>query len=324
MSPPRVVITGLGFVTPLGNDRAAVTSSLREQRHGLSPVAWFPDCPVRLAGTIRDFDVASFNRLEWRWPAAYQIARETLRSLAPHGLYAHCALLQAIGDAGLPSAALSDGDTGLFCASAGSPRTLRQCLNDAYDSGGQRVHPMGVVASISGTLNFNLAAAFGIRGVVTGFVSACAASTHALGYAHDEIVLGRQRRMLVVGAEEPVWESLLPFAGMRALTRQAEPRLASRPFDRQRLLADGQLRCVYARQTPWQNHLVRAAAGIGIPHDNLRQWRHRRGLRRTHQREIQRNPRPRRHVRRSPSHEIRPFSSRTFFCRPCLSSSRRA
>jgi 3-oxoacyl-(acyl-carrier-protein) synthase len=234
MSSPRVVITGLGFVTPIGNDRAAVTASLREQRHGLSPVAWFPDCPVRLAGTIRDFDVTSFNRLEWRWPDAYKIARETLRSLAPHGLYAHCALLQAIGNAGLPPAAVTDGDTGLFCASAGSPRTLRQCLNDAYDSGGQRVHPMGVVASISGTLNFNLAAAFGIRGVVTGFVSACAASTHALGYARDEIILGRQRRMLVVGAEEPVWESLLPFAGMRALTKQSEPRLASRPFDRRR------------------------------------------------------------------------------------------
>jgi 3-oxoacyl-[acyl-carrier-protein] synthase I len=96
------------------------------------------------------------------------------------------------------------------------------------------VHPMGVVSSIAGTLNFNLAAAFGIRGAVTGFVSACAASTHALGYARDEIVLGRQRRMLIVGAEEPVWESLLPFSGMRALTKQAEPRLASRPFDRQR------------------------------------------------------------------------------------------
>ena len=54
---------------------------------------------MRLAGTIRDFDVSSFNRLEWRWPDAYKIARETLRSLAPHGLYAHCALLQAIGDA---------------------------------------------------------------------------------------------------------------------------------------------------------------------------------------------------------------------------------
>jgi 3-oxoacyl-(acyl-carrier-protein) synthase len=93
---------------------------------------------------------------------------------------------------------------------------------------------MGVVSSIAGTLNFNLAAHHHITGPVTGFVSACASSTHALGYALDEIRLGRQQRMLVVGAEELNAETVLPFAAMRALSTNPDPATASRPFDRAR------------------------------------------------------------------------------------------
>jgi 3-oxoacyl-[acyl-carrier-protein] synthase-1 len=230
----RAVITGLGFITPIGNDRAEVVASLREGRHGFEHVEWFPECPVRVAGTIKGFETLSMNRLLWTWPERYKIARETVRSLSPHGLYAHCALEQAIGDAGLDAGDLSDIETGLFCASAGSPRALHHYVKEAEDSAGKRINPWSVVSSISGTLNFQLAAHHRLRGPVTGFASACAASTHALGYASDEIILGRCRRMLVVGAEEPVWESLLPFLGMRALSRESDPSLASRPFDRAR------------------------------------------------------------------------------------------
>lgn len=234
MSGARVAITGLGFVSPIGNDRGEVLASLRAGRHGIERVSWLPDCPVRVAGTIKGFDTASINRLQWSWPARYDIDRTLVRSLPPHGLYALCALEQAIGDAALERSQLANPETGLFCASAGSPRYLRHHLNEAADSQGKRVHPWGVVGSIAGTLNFNLAAHYGVQGSVTGFVSACAASTHAIAYACDEIATGRQRRMLVVGAEEPVWESLLPFLGMHALTRQEDPALASRPFDRLR------------------------------------------------------------------------------------------
>jgi 3-oxoacyl-(acyl-carrier-protein) synthase len=96
---------------------------------------------------------------------------------------------------------------------------------------GARGNPMGVVSSIAGTLNFNLAAHYRITGSVCGFVSACASSSHALGYAIDDLRLGRLRRAIVVGAEELNADSLLPFAHMRALSKQADPRLASRPFD---------------------------------------------------------------------------------------------
>jgi 3-oxoacyl-[acyl-carrier-protein] synthase-1 len=87
------------------------------------------------------------------------------------------------------------------------------------------------VASISGTVNFNLVSQFKIKGASTGFSSACASSAHALGFAYDEIALGRQKRMFVIGAEDGNVESILPFAGMRALSLQTDPSIASRPFD---------------------------------------------------------------------------------------------
>jgi 3-oxoacyl-(acyl-carrier-protein) synthase len=93
---------------------------------------------------------------------------------------------------------------------------------------------MGIVSSIAGTLNFNLAAHYRISGAVCGFVSACASSSHALGYAMDEIRLGRQHRMLVVGAEDMSDESILPFASLRALSTNPDPASASRLFDRRR------------------------------------------------------------------------------------------
>jgi len=94
-----------------------------------------------------------------------------------------------------------------------------------------RCSPLGIVASIVGTLNFNLVAAFKIQGASCGFSSACASSAHALGYAFDDISLGRQKRMFIVGAEDGNVDAILPFAGMRTLSLQTDPDLASRPFD---------------------------------------------------------------------------------------------
>jgi 3-oxoacyl-[acyl-carrier-protein] synthase-1 len=91
--------------------------------------------------------------------------------------------------------------------------------------------PLGIVASIVGTLNFNLVAAFKVQGASCGFSSACASSAHAIGYAFDDVALGRQKRMLVVGAEDGNVDAILPFAGMRTLSLQTDPSLASRPFD---------------------------------------------------------------------------------------------
>jgi 3-oxoacyl-(acyl-carrier-protein) synthase len=232
----RPGVTGLGFVTPIGNDRAAVAGSLREGQHGLAPVTFLgnPRIPVRLAGTVKGFDVSSPSYRDWTWPAPYELSRELLRGMAPHGVYAFCAVVQALSESGLLSAVGDDQRTGLFCASAGSAMLLHHQLAQMHAVAGERGNPMGVVNSIAGTLNFSLAAHFQITGAVCGFVSACASSSHALGYACDEIRLGRLDRVIVVGAEEENADTLLPFAAMRALSPAAEPRLASRPFDRGR------------------------------------------------------------------------------------------
>ena len=194
------LVTGLGFITSIGNDRAAVTRSLRELRPGLAGIEFLgnPALPVRVAGTIKEFVVDSPSWRDWRYPERYELPRETLRSLSSHGLMLH------------------------------------HHLAHMHAVRGERGNPMGVVASIAGTLNFNLAAHYGIRGAVGGFAAACASSSHALGCALDDIRLGRQTRMLVVGAEEVNAETILPFAAMRALSTNPDPATASRPFDRKR------------------------------------------------------------------------------------------
>lgn len=236
MSGHRPVVTGLGFITPIGNDRAAVTASLRAGRHGLSAVEFLgnPNLPVKFVGTVKDFSVDSPNCRDWTWPARYELPRETLRGLAPHGVFACCAVMQALEESGLAGAVADDPRTGLFCASAGSAMLLHHHLAQMHAVGGERGNPMGVVSSISGTLNFNLGAHFRITGAVCGFVSACASSSHALGYACDEIRLDRLDRVIVIGAEEHNADTVLPFMGMRALSRATDPRLASRPFDAER------------------------------------------------------------------------------------------
>jgi 3-oxoacyl-(acyl-carrier-protein) synthase len=230
------VITGLGFITSIGNDRASVVRSLRGLQHGFEPYVFMdnPDLAVKVAGTVKGFAFPSPNWRDWRWPEHFAVDRELVRGLAPHGVYAICAVQQALAEAGLEPAQLAGGDTGLFCASAGSPFLLGHFLDQMRATRGERGNPMGIVSSIAGTLNFNLAAHYKISGAVCGFVSACASSSHALGYAMDEIRLGRQSRMLVVGAEDMTTESILPFATLRALSNNPDPATASRPFDRRR------------------------------------------------------------------------------------------
>jgi 3-oxoacyl-[acyl-carrier-protein] synthase-1 len=226
----------LGFITSIGEDRATVRDSLRELRHGFEPVVFFdnPSLPVKVAGTVKGFSFPSPNWRDWRWPDRFAVDRELIRGLAPHGVYAVCAVEQALADAGLTAAELAGGATGLFCASAGSPYLLGHFLDQMHATQGERGNPMGIVSSIAGTLNFNLAAHYKISGAVCGFVSACASSSHALGYAMDEIRLGRQSRMLVVGAEDMTAESIVSFSSLRALSNNPDPATASRPFDRQR------------------------------------------------------------------------------------------
>ena len=230
---PRVFITGVGFITSIGNHAAAVESSLRELRHGMVKYAPFADekIPVKVAAPVRDFQTDAPDPEDWVIPAPYKIKREQLRSMGPNALYATCAMEQAIADARLAPEDVSNDDTGLYAASAGSPVMLMRSLQRMYQAGAMRCQPLSVVASIAGTVQFNLVAQLKIKGASTGFASACASSAHALGFAFDEIVLGRQKRMLVVGAEDGNFDAILPFAAMRAISPNPDPATASRPFD---------------------------------------------------------------------------------------------
>jgi len=229
----KVYITGVGFITSIGNDAVSVSESLRELRHGMVQYPPFqkPEIPVKVAAPIKDFTTDTTDPEDWIFPARYSIKRELLRGMAPHGVYSYCAMLQAVEDAKLTEADYSNSGTGLYAASGGSPFLLGYYLERMRKQGVMRCPPLGIVASISGTVNFNLVSQFKIKGASTGFSSACASSAHALGFAYDEITLGRQKRMFVVGAEDGNVESILPFAGMRALSLQTDPSIASRPFD---------------------------------------------------------------------------------------------
>jgi 3-oxoacyl-[acyl-carrier-protein] synthase I len=230
---PRVFITGLGFITSIGNDAETVTRNLRELRHGfeLYPPFQTPDIPVKIIGTIKEFSTDSTDPEDWTFPPRYKIKRELLRSMAPNGLFAHCAMLQAVEDAQLTETDISNPETGLYAASGGSPYLLHYHHARLQKYGVMKCSPLGIVAAIVGTLNFNLVAAFKIQGASCGFSSACASSAHAIGYAFDDIAMGRQKRMFVIGGEDGNVDAILPFAGMRTLSLQTEPSLASRPFD---------------------------------------------------------------------------------------------
>ncbi len=231
----NVVVTGLGFITSIGTDKATVAESLRTLRHGISVYERFKevDPAISLAGQVKGFDVSSLDPEDWTYPAEYKLKRDQLRGMSPHVLYAHCALRQAMADAGLSAEDVSNPRTGLFTASAGSTRHLHNNLSRLINHGLRRANPMGIVSSVTGTLSFNLVALNQIKGASGGFASACASSGHALGYAYDEIALGRQDRVMVIGAEDGDLETILPFAGMRALSPDKEPP-GSRPFDKSR------------------------------------------------------------------------------------------
>ncbi len=242
MKKNNVAITGLGFITSIGNDIESVSDSLVNLKNGIELYPQFSDerIPVKCVGTVKHFDTQSCDPEDWTYPPEYRVRRDVLRSLPPHGLYAYCAMRQAIADSGLTEAEISEPMTGIYTASAGSTGMLYHNMQQLDKRGVLRSNPMGIVASIVGTLSFNLVSAFKIKGASCGFASACASSSHATGFAYDEIARGRQKRMFVVGGEDGDFRTLLPFAGMRALSCNHDPETASRPFDKNR---DGFVGC---------------------------------------------------------------------------------
>lgn len=232
----RVAVTGLGFITSIGNDKAGVVRSLRECRTGIEPFAEFaaPDIPVKLAGTIKEFEFPTSYFEDWRFPARYTLPRERLRPMAPNTLFGYCAMQQAVEDARLSPDLVAGERTGLMSASGGSMWMAYENLQTILTRGVQRCQPMAVVNSIPGALYTNLAACFRIRGATLGFASACSSSSHAFGGAFELVRRGQQDIVFVVGAEDCNKHTILPFAAIRALSVQTDPSLTPCAFDRKR------------------------------------------------------------------------------------------
>jgi 3-oxoacyl-[acyl-carrier-protein] synthase-1 len=236
MESRRAVVTGLGLITSIGNNREEVLQSLRECRTGIEYYKPLEKAgvPVRLVGTVKGFEFSELHPDGWSFPAEYEISREQLRSMSPNVVYAFCAMQQAIADAQLSPELVSNPRTGAMCASAGSTWLTYDYLDMMLKKGPYRCNPMAMVASVSGTLNMNLVAAFGIKGAALGFSSACCSSAHALGAAFDQIKMNRQDIVFVAGAEDCDLFSILPFVGTRAMTTQTDPAISPCAFDRKR------------------------------------------------------------------------------------------
>ncbi len=232
----RVVVSGLGLITSIGNSRETVAESLRTAHTGIEPFPAFAaaDCPVKLAGTVKEFEFPTPEFEDWIYPAEYQLPRERMRTLAPNSLYAYAAMRQAIADAGLTDDLVTSPRTGLMTASGGSMWLAYENYHTMLTRGVMRCQPMGIINGIPGSLYINLGTLFGIKGSAVGFSSACSSSAHAIGAAVDLIRSDRQDLVFAVGAEDCNLFSILPFAAIRALSVHDDPEQYPCPFDRKR------------------------------------------------------------------------------------------
>jgi 3-oxoacyl-[acyl-carrier-protein] synthase-1 len=222
----RVVITGLGIVSCLGNDRASVTTSLRELRSGIKAIPEYKELGFRsLVGGMPDIDLDA------------RIDRKQRRFQGDAAAFAHIAMADAIADAGLTSEQIVDPRVGLIAGSGGG-----SCANqvEAADllraKGVRRVGPYMVTRTMCSTVSANLATAFHIRGVNYSISSACATSAHCIGAAMEQIQLGKQDIVFAGGGEELHWTQSMLFDAMGALSSKYNdtPELASRAYDADR------------------------------------------------------------------------------------------
>lgn len=229
----RVVVTGLGFTSSVGNNRVEVLHSLRECRSGIEvmPELVASNDRVKLAGTVKGFTFPTTDPLDWTFPSTLKFNRNELRTMSPNSVFAVAAMEEAIRDAQLDPDLVSHPLTGLHTASAGSSWLEHGVIESLLTRGPMRTSAPSVVAAMPNGLQLNLAARYGIKGASLGFSSACASSAHAVGFAADLIRAGRQEIVFVVGAEDCNPCTILAFASLRALSSQDDPALAPRAFD---------------------------------------------------------------------------------------------
>lgn len=235
MSRRRVVVTGLGIVSPVGNDVKTAWSNILEGRSGIGPVTHFDASgfPTRIAGEVRDFDPA-----DW-------IPAKDVKKMDPFIHYGIAASLQALDDAGLKADEHDAERIGVAVgAGIGGIHTIERTAITYHEQGQRRISPFFVPSSIINMAAGNLSILLGLKGPNIACVTACTTGTHNIGLAMRMIQYGDADVMIAGGSEyATVGTAMGGFCSARALsTRNDEPERASRPWDRDRdgfVLSDG-------------------------------------------------------------------------------------
>ena len=219
----RVVVTGQGIVSSLGNNREDVTRSLREGRSGLRFNPSYAEKGMRCQVS---------GRPDLSLDAA--VDRRTLRFMGDAAAYAYLSMQQAIEQAGLAPEQVSNPRTGLVAGSGGASSFNQVWAADTLRAKGiKRVGPFMVTRTMGSTVSACLATPFGIKGVNYSITSACATSAHCIGHAAQLIAWGQQDVVFAGGGEEESWELSLLFDAMGAMSSafNDRPEQASRAFD---------------------------------------------------------------------------------------------
>jgi 3-oxoacyl-[acyl-carrier-protein] synthase-1 len=223
----RVVVTGMGIVSSLGNNKSEVLDSLR---HGRSGITYQPEYAERglrshVAGSIRNLDIEAL------------IDRKLLRFMAKGHAYAWLAMQEAIADAHLAEDLVSNERTGLIVGAGGtSTESMLEATDTLAEKGIRRVGPYMVTKTMSSGVAACLATGAKIKGINYGISSACSTSAHCIGAGVEQIQLGKQDIIFAGGAEEEHWTMSFLFDAMGALSSKYNdtPDKASRTYDANR------------------------------------------------------------------------------------------
>ena len=220
----RVVVTGMGIVSSIGNNSNEVLASLREAKSGIRTEESFADHNFRSQVSGRP-DLDPFEVLD----------RRTVRFMSQGTAWNYIAMQQAIQDAGLEQGEVVNPRTGIIMGSGGpSTKTIVEAAQKTVDSGSpKRIGPTAVPKAMSSTASAVLATQFEIKGVNYSISSACATSNHCIGNAYETIQLGKQDVIFAGGSEDLDWTMSNLFDAMGAMSSKYNetPSVASRAFD---------------------------------------------------------------------------------------------
>jgi len=222
----RVVVTGMGIISCLGNDVESVTQSLKQGKSGISFNQGYQDVGLRSQVCGRpEIDITE------------HIDRKVRRFMGDAAAYAYISMAQAIEDADLDESQVSNPRSGLIMGSGGgSQKAQTESVNICLEKGVKRVGPYAVPKTMASTVSACLATPFKIKGINYTISSACATSAHCIGNAYEQIQLGKQDIVFAGGGEEEDWRLALLFDAMGALSSKYNdtPETASRPYDETR------------------------------------------------------------------------------------------